>query len=226
MAYFSNSTNFSDGDQVTSTSLDSITINLRLASDSADGTTITVASGVLSVGVLSSSNLGANSVTTNTITDASVTASKLATDSVETAKIKDANVTLAKMAADSVSWDKILDADKAVQADMQSETTDHFVSPSVLKYFPGVSKAGGVVTMADGTIAGGYNITGGATGSATSRTVTLAVTMANTNYRVQFGQEDSATTANAPSITAKTTTTFTINGGGTKYGFDIFGQLA
>lgn len=225
MAYFTGE-DFSDGAQVTSTKLDAITINLRLGPDSVDGSTITVASGVLSLGIVGAANMGANSVTTNSILDANVTAAKLATDSVETAKIKDAAVTSAKLAADSVSWSKVLAADKAIQADMQSETADHFVSPAVLKYFPGVSKAGGIVTMATGAISGGHNITGTASGSVTSRVITLAVTMANTNYRVQFSQEDTATTANAPSIINKTTTTFTINGGGTAYGFDIFGTLA
>ena len=226
MAKATTTINFSDGDQVTSTTLDQIIGGFSLGADSVDASTITVAAGVLSVGVLGASNLGANSVTTNSILDANITAAKLATDAVETAKIKDANVTLAKLASDSVSWTKTLTADRAVQADMQSETASHFVSPDVLKYHPGVSKAGGVVTMADGTIAGAYNITGSATGTSTSRTVTLAVTMANTNYRVQFSQEDSGSTGNAPVVTAKTTTTFTVNSGATKFAFDIFGTIA
>lgn len=226
MAYFTNSTNFTDGDQVTSITLDGITTGLRLGSDSADGTTILITSGQLSLGVVGAANLGANSVTTNSILDANVTAAKLATDSVETAKIKDAAVTNAKLLDGTILFVKLGAGALATQTDMQSETASKLAAAATMKYHPGVSKAGGVVNMSTGAITGGYNITGSATGSATSRTVTLAVTMANTNYRVQFSQEDTATTANAPSITAKTTTTLTINGGGTSYGFDIFGQLA
>lgn len=226
MAYLTTTVDFSNNDQVTSGKLDEITSGMRLASESVDGTTVTLSSGVLSVGVLGSANLGASSVTTNVIADLAVTAGKLAADAVETAKIKDAAVTNAKLLDGTILFVKLGAGALATQTDMQSETASKLAAAATMKYHPGTSKAGGVVTMATGAISGGYNTSGSATGSATSRVITLSVTMANTNYRVQFSQEDTATTANAPSITAKTTTTFTINGGGTAYGFDVFGTLA
>ena len=51
-----------------------------------------------------------NTVTTAKITDANVTAAKLATDAVTTVKITDANVTTAKLATDAVTTAKITDA--------------------------------------------------------------------------------------------------------------------
>lgn len=227
MAYFSTTQTFADGDQVTSTKLNAIVIGLRLGSDSVDSTTITVSgSGVLSVGTLTSSNYGALSVGTAALAAGAVTAAKLASDSVETAKILNLNVTGAKIAEETIPWTKTLTADRAVQADMQSQTAAHFVSPDVLKYHPGVAKAAGVITMATGAISGGYGITGSASGTSSSRTVTLSQAMANTNYQVVFSPENATTTANAPVVSAKTTTTFTILSGTTAVGFAVFGQLA
>ena len=54
------------------------------------------------------------SIETGEITDASVTAVKLATDAVETAKIKDANVTAVKLATDAVETAKIKDANVTI----------------------------------------------------------------------------------------------------------------
>jgi hypothetical protein len=227
MAKATTTINFSDGDQVTSINLDQIIGGFSLGSDSADGSTITIDSGgVIILGIVGAANMGANSVATSAVQNGAITQEKHANASVGTDQLIDGSGTEAKHANGSVSWAKTKADDRATQSDMQSEAADHFLTPATMKYHPGVSKAGGVVTMTTGAIAGGYNISGSASGTATSRTITLGVTMANTNYRVQFSQEDSATTANAPSITGKTTTTFTINGGGTAYGFDVFGQLA
>ena len=228
MAKFSTTQSFANGDQVTSTTLNAIVSGLTLESDSVDATTITVASGVLSVGTISAGNIGANAVTTAKILDANVTAAKLASDSVTTAKILDANVTTAKIADASVSWAKTLTADRAVQADMQSETASHYVSPDVLKYHPGIAKAYGTVAFENGvtTVTGGYNVTSAAdTGS--GRTVTLAVTMANTNYVVVMTGNGGGSQFN---VTAKTTTTFTFDGpaeaASRTASFVVFGQLA
>lgn len=226
MSHFTGKTDFAPG-QVKSSDLNNITQNLRLSGDSVDATTITVSGGgVLSVGVLGASNLGANSVTTNSILDANVTGPKIANDAIDSQHYAAGSIDEEHYSDGSVSWAKTKSADRATQADIQSEAADHFVSPAVLKYHPGISKAGGVLTMATGAFAGGYNVSGTATGTATSRTVTLGVTMANTNYRVQFSNEDSGTLGNTPVITAKTTTTFTVNSGATKVAFDVFGTLA
>lgn len=230
MAKASTTINFADGDQVTSTKLDQIIGGFSLESDSVDATTVTLSSGVLSVGTISAGNIGANAVTTVKILDANVTAAKLATDAVETAKIKDSAVTTAKIADANVSWAKTLTADRAVQADMQSETASHFVSPDVLKYHPGVSKAGGIVAFENGsaTVTGGYNVSG-ATDTGSGRQITLSVTMANTNYRVHCTYQDGSSVGAALAVTNNSTTQFTIYGTeatGRKIVFDVFGQLA
>lgn len=229
MAKFTTTQTFADGDQVTSTTLNGIVSGLSLSSDSVDATTVTLSGGgALSVGTISAGNIGANAVTTVKILDANVTAAKLATDAVETAKIKDAAVTTAKIADANVSWAKTLTADRAVQADMQSETASHYVSPDVLKYHPGVAKAYGTVAFENGvtTITGGYNVTS-ATDTGSGRTVTLAVTMANTNYVVVMTGNGGGSQFN---VTAKTTTTFTFDGpaeaSGRTASFVVFGQLA
>jgi len=226
MAKFTTTVDFADGDQVTPTKLDQIVSGLSADTDLAADGTIVVSSGAIRVGTLSATNYGALSVGTAALAATGVTAAKLAADAVETAKIKDAAVTAAKMAADSVAWTNTLTADRATKTDMQSQAASHFVSPDIMKHHPGVSVAGGVLTMATGGIVGSHGVSGTATGTSTLRTVTLSSTMANTNYRVQISQEDSSTTANAPVITAKSETTFTVNSGATKVAFDVFGQIA
>lgn len=230
MAKATTTVNFADGDQVTSTKLDEIIGGFSLAADSVDASTITLSSGVLSVGTVAAGNIGAGAVTTvklgdlavttGKINDLAVTAGKLAADSVTTAKIADANV----------SWAKTLTADRAVQADMQSETASHYVSPDVIKYHPGVSKAGGTVEFENGsaTVTGGYNVTG-ATDTGSGRQVTLAVTMANTLYRVNACYIDSGSVGAALAVTINSATQFTIYGteaAGRKIMFDVFGTLA
>lgn len=230
MAKATTTVNFADGDQVTSTKLDEIIGGFSLAADSVDNSTITLSSGVLSVGTVAAGNIGAGAVTTvklgdlavttGKINDLAVTAGKLAADSVTTAKIADANV----------SWAKTLTADRAVQADMQSETASHYVSPDVIKYHPGVSKAGGTVAFENGsaTVTGGYNVTG-ATDTGSGRQVTLAVTMANTLYRVNACYIDSGSVGAALAVTINSATQFTIYGteaSGRKIMFDVFGTLA
>jgi hypothetical protein len=230
MAKATTTITFADGDQVTSTKLNQIISGFSLSSDSVDATTVTQSSGVLSVGTLSAANYGALSVGTSALAATSVTAAKLATDAVETAKIKDAAVTTVKIADANVSWAKTLTADRAVQADMQSETASHFVAPDVLKYHPGVAKAYGIVSAVNGsaTLTGGYNITS-ATESGADRVIALSVTMANTNYVVLAAYEDTTSTGNAPAIHTKTTTGFSIGtteAAGRKVVFTVFGQLA
>lgn len=231
MSYATTTITFSDGQQVTSARLNEIMSGFRLGSDSVDGVTITLSSGVLSLGTIAAANIGADAVTTVKILNANVTAAKLATDAVETAKIKDGNVTLAKLASDSVSWDKILDADKAVQADMQSETADHFVGPSVLKYHPGVAKAYGVVSAVNGSAAldsGAYNVASAAE-SGSDRVITFTNAMANANYAVDVFYEDTTSVGNAPAAHTKTTGGFKIavtEAAGRKVGFKVHGQLA
>lgn len=184
MPHFTTSTTFSDGQQITSTLLNGITINLRLGGDSVDGTTVTLSGGgALSVGVLTSTNYGAGSVLTVALGDAQVTAAKLATDAVETAKLKDAAVTGVKIAADTIPFTATLPADRATKTDMQSQTAAHWVTPDVLKYHPLVPKVIGNVAFSNGSAAvtGSVNVASAAD-LGDSRRITLTTAFANTNY--------------------------------------------
>ena len=230
MAKFTTTQTFADAEQVTSTKLNAIISGLSADSDLAADSTITITGGAIKVGVIAAGNIGADAVTTAKILDGNVTAAKLASDSVTTAKILDSNVTTAKIADASVSWAKTLTADRAVQADMQSETASRYVSPDVLKYHPGIAKAYGRVAITNGsaTLTGAYNVTS-ATESGDDRVIVLAVTMANTNYVVGLTYEKASGVAVSPTITSKTTTGFTIVGteaASTFIGFTVFGQLA
>ena len=228
MAKATTTITFADGTQVTSARLNEIISGFSLSADSVDATTITIASGVLSVGTIAAGNIGALAVGTAALAAGSVTAAKLGAQAVETANIKLLNVTGATIAEETIPWTKTLTADRAVQADMQSETASHFVPPNVMKYHPGIAKAYGTVAFENGvvTVTGGYNVTSAAdTGS--GRTVTLAVTMANTNYVVVMTGNGGGSQFN---VTAKTTTTFTFDGpaeaASRTASFVVFGQLA
>ena len=230
MAKFTTTQVWTDGEQTTSAKFNAMISGLSASTDLAADSTITITSGAIKVGVIAAGNLASDAVTTAKILDANVTAAKLASDSVTTAKILDSNVTTAKIADANVSWAKTLTADRAVQADMQSETASHYVSPDVVKYHPGVSKAGGTVAFENGSAAmtGGYNVSG-ATDTGTGRQVTLSVTMANTLYRVQACYIDSGSVGAALAVTINSATQFTIygtEGAGRKIMFDVFGTLA
>jgi len=229
MAKATTTITFADGDQVTSAKLNQIMSGFSLGADSVDGTTVTLSSGVLSVGIITATNLGSDAVTTVKVLDGSITLSKLAAGSVDASKIVALTITGSLIAETTIGYSKTLTADRAVQADMQAETALHFVSPDVLKYHPGVAKAYGTVAWSNGSasITGGYNITSAAEGTGGQRIVTMAITMANTNYVVTAIENQSGT----PVIcTAKTTTTFTLEGGtenaSRAVSFIVHGQLA
>ena len=91
---------------------------------------------------------------------------------------------------------------------------------------PGIAKAYGTVAFENGvaTVTGGYNVTSASdTGSA--REVTLAITMADTNYVVDV----TGNGGGAPwAVTGKTTTKFTVDGpteaSGRTFSFKVHGQ--
>lgn len=231
MAKATTTITFTQG-QVTSSMMNQIIGGFSLDSDSVDGTTITLSGdGALSVGTLSAANYGALSVGTAAIAAGAVTAAKIGAQAVETANIKLLNITGATIAEETIPWTKTLTADRAVQADVQSETAAHFVAPSVMKFHPGIAKAYGTVAFENGvaTVTGGYNVTSASDGGST-RVVTLAVTMANTNYVVWASYLDS-TGDPGVRITARTTTTFTLapiagEQSGRAISFIVFGQLS
>jgi hypothetical protein len=79
-------------------------------STTAHGLTIANVLETTDTNMITTAMLQANAVTTAKITDANVTATKLATDSVTTAKITDANVTTAKIADLNITTGKIADS--------------------------------------------------------------------------------------------------------------------
>jgi len=78
MAKLSTTQTFSSGDQVTATTLTNIIGGASIASDSVDGSTMTVSgSGVLSVGVVQGANIGNGTIDTDNIINNNVTLAKI-----------------------------------------------------------------------------------------------------------------------------------------------------
>jgi len=231
MSYATTTITWSSGLQVTSARLNEITSGFRLGSDSADGTTITLSSGVLSVGVLGASNYGGLSIPRSALENDIINGTKVADDAIDSEHCAAGFIDEEHFSTGCLPWAATKSADRAVQADMQSETADHFVSPSVLKYHPGVCKAYGVVSAVNGSAAldsGSLNVAS-ATESGSDRVITFTNAMANANYAVDVFYEDSTSVGNAPAVHTKTTGGFKIGvteATGRKVGFKVHGQLA
>lgn len=232
MAKFTTTQSFSDGDQVTSSTLNAIVTGLAADSDLADDTTLTVtASGTLKVGTITATNIGSSAVTTGKIAADAVTGAKIPDDAIDSEHYAAGSIDEEHIATGALTWANILSTEKAVQADMESETAGHFTPPDVLKYHPGVAKAYGNVSMVASTvtITGGYNVSS-AVDTGTGRRITLSVTMANANYIVNATPVDETPTPLSIVVSNKTTTTFDINLAAEQadrsIDFSVFGQLA
>jgi len=103
-------TTFSDGDQVTSTSLNNLVDNATFDPSSVDNVTTQLASGTIVVKTIDSGNIASNAVTTAKIADSNVTTAKIADDAVTNAKIADNAVQQAQMADSSVGTAEIINA--------------------------------------------------------------------------------------------------------------------
>jgi hypothetical protein len=118
MGVLSKGTDFTNGDQITDTSLDNLVDNATFTTSAVDevstdigGTgAIIVKDEGITTGKLANSTGAGDGVTTAKLATAAVTAAKLGTDAVTTVKILDANVTTAKIADANVTTAKILDA--------------------------------------------------------------------------------------------------------------------
>ena len=105
------STTFNNGDSVTSTKLNSITTASTFTSGAVSGAGLIVTgSGLLSLGAVSSSNMGVDSVLTASIVNLNVTTAKIADLNVTTGKIADLGITTGKIADLNVTTGKIADA--------------------------------------------------------------------------------------------------------------------
>jgi len=98
-------TSFSEDDQLTHVTLNSLFTNSAFHSSAVDDTTLELSSGAIRLKAAG----GGNGIATSHINDDAIVVAKIADDAVETDQIKDANVTLAKMAVESVDSDQYVD---------------------------------------------------------------------------------------------------------------------
>ena len=98
-------TSFSEDDQLTHVTLNSLFTNSAFHSSAVDDTTLELSSGAIRLKAAG----GGNGIATSDINDDAIVVAKIADDAVETDQIKDANVTLAKMAVESVDSDQYVD---------------------------------------------------------------------------------------------------------------------
>ena len=99
------STSFSEDDQLSHSSLNSLFTNSSFHSSAVDDTTLELSSGAMRLKAAG----GGNGIDTTHIKDDAINAAKIADDAVETAQIKDAAVTTAKLGPDAVDGTKIAD---------------------------------------------------------------------------------------------------------------------
>lgn len=115
MGVLSKGTNFSNGDQVTDTSLDNLVDNATFTTSAVDEVStdiggsgsIIVKDGGITTGKLADSTSAATGVTSAKIASSAVTAAKIGTGAVTTVKILDDNVTTAKILDANVTKAKI-----------------------------------------------------------------------------------------------------------------------
>ena len=115
MGVLSKGTDFTNGDQVTDTSLDNLVDNATFTTSAVDEVStdiggsgsIIVKDGGITTGKLADSTSAATGVTSVKIATSAVTAAKIGTNAVTTAKILDDNVTTAKILNANVTKAKI-----------------------------------------------------------------------------------------------------------------------
>jgi hypothetical protein len=115
MGVLSKGTDFSNGDQVTDTNLDSLVDNATFTSSAVDGVStavggtgaIIVKDGGITTGKLADSTGASDGVTAAKIATGAVTTAKLAASAVTSAKIAASAVTSSELATDAVTTAKI-----------------------------------------------------------------------------------------------------------------------
>lgn len=232
------STSFSENDQLSHTSLNSLFTNSSFHSSAVDDTTLELSSGAMRLKAAG----GGNGIATSHINDDAINAAKIADDAVETAQIKDAAVVAAKLGPDAVDGTKIADdaidqthlAGTLISGHAELEALPTAAQDFILVSDNGVLKkldfmkwlplpraysriAGHSSTP---SLAGEYacSLASYANGSgASTYTITLANAMADTNYvvNVQVGPHPSSVywhdDASTPSVQIDSTTQFRIH---------------
>jgi hypothetical protein len=117
-------------------------------------------------------------------------------------------------------------------AAMEALTADRVVQAALQHRHPGHPKAWGRVASDGSLVAGSYNVTSAVRNGAGDFTVTLGITLANTNYVVLATAQSTATNGERIcTVEDHTTTTFRVrmhNASGTAddaFGFAVFGDL-
>lgn len=233
------STSFSEDDQLTHTSLNSLFTNSSFHSSAADQVTIELdGNGAVRLKAAGSGN----GIATSHINDDAITVAQIANDAVETDQIKDAAVTVGKLGLDAVDGTKIADdaidqthlAGTLISGHAELEALPTAAQDFILVSDNGVLKkldfmkwlplpraysriAGHSSTP---SLAGEYacSLASYANGSgASTYTITLANAMADTNYvvNVQVGPHPSSVywhdDASTPSVQIDSTTQFRIH---------------
>ena len=164
MAILNKGHDFSDGDQVTATKLDSAVDSATFAAGSVDnastqlsgGAIIVKDSGVtaakISSGAVTAVKLASNAVTTDKIADANVTTDKILNSNVTTDKIANAGVTTDKIADSNVTFAKLTDV---IDDDTMATATNTNLptSESIKAYVDSISIAPVWTEVTSGTVA-------------------------------------------------------------------------
>jgi hypothetical protein len=165
MAILNKGHDFSDGDQVTATKLDSAVDSATFAAGSVDnastqlsgGAIIVKDSGVtaakISSGAVTAVKLASNAVTTDKIADANVTTDKILNSNITTDKIANAGVTTDKIADSNVTFAKLTDViDDDTMATATS--TNLATAESIKAYVDTITATTSNFTTEDGQSAG------------------------------------------------------------------------
>ena len=220
-------TSFSEDDQLTHTTLNSLFTNSAFHSSAVDDTTLELSSGAMRLKAAGSGN----GIATSHINNDAITVALIADDAVETDQIKDANVTVAKMAVNSIDSDQYVDGSideehlsngvitgqaaltavpSLTDGMLFSDTDDsaNLKKLDFMRYLP-LPRAWGVIPFSAAgsvTIAGAYNVTTSATvvsaGDVDTVEVTLSNNMSDTNYLVlaTLGTSSSSKTDSNPNV--------------------------
>lgn len=220
-------------EQITPAGLNETANSATFAAGAVDGSTTALSGGAIIVKDLgvTDAKLASNAVTTGKINDASVTSAKLAASisfAGKTLAFDAGQILTASIADDAITYAKV---DTATQAEMEGESAAGVATPDFLKYHPGIAKAYGKVEFSSGNNSGGsdqYNVTS-VSGTGTTRTVNLAVTMSGTDYQVVVTTQNTSTTSNSPGYNITSATSFSIfqnENSGQEMSFVVYGTLA
>ena len=247
-------TSYSEDDQLSHTSLNSLFTNSAFHSSAVDDTTLELSSGAMRLKAAGSGN----GIATSHINNDAITVALIADDAVETDQIKDANVTVAKMAANSVDSTQYVDGSideehlsndvitgQAALTAMPSLTDVMLFSDAddsgnlkkldFMRYLP-LPKAYGVVSFDTSTpaLVSAYNCTLG-TDDADTRQILITTDMSSGNYVVQLTpvctDEGDSVGFNAPYVYIRNAADFTIawsnaEGSTRAISFVVFGTLS